>query len=199
MYVIVGLVIANDIFDGKIDYEHPVGAITFSSIHTNVEDAEDAQKNLEIINEKSNIKFNFFIIREKEVKLLNMTERGFEESEVKKEPVEKEPVEKEQAHQEKIESTVVEKMMESFSTLLHSMGVKKHSRNMLDQADVSISNRRKELKDFFIGDKNKLQELRNGYISETANKDMSKIEGVLSHLDDLNGDGMPKCLNDNYT
>ena len=193
MYAIVGFIIANDIFEGKIDQTQPVGSMTFINTFSRLEDAEIQKKNLESINEKSTIKFNYYILRDRAILLLYLNDDGLKESEKIEDP---KPSPENDENPVKI-PTESERLTESFSTLLHSLGVKKYSSNLLDQAEVSISSRRKEIKDILCQNKGKLSELRK-YYSDTNGGDPKILERILSHIDDVDEDGVPKCLSDSY-
>ena len=80
MYAVVGFIIAGEMLKGeKININEPMGAITFLSTHSAKEDAEKSKKEHEILNEKSNIKFNFLILKQKSIVLLNLEENSLKE------------------------------------------------------------------------------------------------------------------------
>ena len=190
MYAVVGFIIAGEMLKGeKININEPMGAITFLSTHSAKEDAEKSKKEHEILNEKSNIKFNFLILKQKSIVLLNLEENSLKEV-VNNEPI-NENIQK--------DLTKIEKIAESFTNLLHSLGVKKYSTNMLEQSDASIITRKKEMNNFLNENKEILLDLKNYYldlISKQGNQ--RSINQLIEHLDNVDENGIPKCLTDKY-
>lgn len=193
MYAVVGFVIAGEVLKGeKVNTDDPVGAITFICTHSTLENAEKARKEHMIMNEKSNIKLNFLVLKQKSIVLLNLDKSGIKESE------NNEKIDENLENLRKV-FTEMENLAMVFSTLLHSLGVKKYSNNLLGQADVSIVDRRKEMKEIVNQNKEKISELKD-YYKELITKggDQRALNQIINHLNDLDGDGFPKCLSDNY-
>lgn len=185
MYSIVGLCFADEVFNNTLNISEPFGAIIIVSIHINLEDAQRALENQKSLSTKSPVPLIYTIFRLGAIKVLKMSDDKKEitppENPMPDSPILPKPSE-------------LEELATSFSTLIHSLGVRDHSQKLMEQALGSIPVRIEEVKTLL----NKDPTLYNDLISYY---DFNLVQGspihtrIMQFLTDVDENGLPNCLN----
>lgn len=185
MYAVVGICIAEEVYDKSYDENSPIGAIVVTSVHVKLEDAEKELDKQKLLSKKGPISFIYFVTRLGALKVLKINDNK---------TVETKPEEPIADSKVAPEPSELESLATSFSTLLHSIGVKKHSEDMISQANKSIPVRSEEVKKVLMTDPSKREALRRYYEANIPNDSPIRIK-ILQHLDDVDENGIPTCVN----
>lgn len=183
MYAVVGIVIAEEVYTKEYDEDAPLGAIVVSSVHVNLEDAQREKERQERQSKKGPISLVYFITRLGALKVLRINDNKNPETKPEV-PIPDSKVAP--------EPTELESLATSFSTLLHSIGVKNHSEQMISQAKESIPIRSEEVKQILENDPSKREALRKYYMANMP-PDHPVLTKLLNCLDDVDENGIPNC------
>lgn len=183
MYAVIGICIADEVFTNKLKSSEPLGAMIIVSIHPNIEDAQESLKNQHSLSSKSPIPLIYDIVRIGTLKVLTMNEESYispSECPIPDSPISPEP-------------SVIEELANSFSTLIHSMGVRDHSQKLMEQALDSILRRKDEVETNIKRDPSLYEKLINYYESNLP-PNSPILNRIMRFLTDTDSDGLPKCL-----